>query len=84
MFEAADKERYEEYKFQAGIHGVDIENGADSPEDKAKTKPVSKKGSMIFRAPEDYEGMTDQERQEETKRMMKHWKNFSLVGSPKR
>lgn len=37
----------------------------------------------IFGDQSDYEGMSEEQKEAETKKMLSHWKSFSLSSSPK-
>jgi len=85
MFESGDKERYSDQKFAAALQGVDLdgETGATPGSQPPKAAPVQKGDGMLFGSPEDYENMTQEEREAQTTQMMKHWRNFSLVNNPR-
>lgn len=81
LFKSADDEKFRDYKFQAGIHGVDIDADAEGG-DKPKSKQTNEE-TFLFKDPADYEGLSDEEKQRETDAMQQHWSGFQLKTSPK-
>lgn len=82
LHKAADDALYSQNRFIAAIHGVDIEadDNKKSPERKSKaTGPVGVSGGsapMMFGDPDQYSHLSDQERKEQTQKMLKHWRPF--------
>lgn len=74
--------KYDEYKFYAGLHGVDLDN-LDEGEGRSKDKPGNldkakkPKNQFLFRHPSEYENMSPEERQTLTDEMMSHWKSWA-------
>lgn len=68
---------FEKMKFQASIHGIDLEEelrkqGVEMPKQK-EAKPTG----LQFRDPEEYKKMPQAERDTLTKQMMSHYKNWA-------
>lgn len=77
LFEEADKEKYQDFKFMAALHGVDL----DKPSKGSAVSTTSvTEDEFAFKDPSEYEHMTDEERKKETEKMMKHWKMFTMKG----
>ena len=68
MYEQLQTHQFNELKIQAGIHGAEVTGG---PEKKTKTN------NMMFKEPEEYSDMTDQEKDDLTNKMMNHFKVWS-------
>jgi len=81
LFESADKERYNDQKFEAAIQGVDLESGESSG--KKGSQVLTGDNAFVFKSQEEYAEMSEEERKAATDRMMSHWKNFNLASSPK-
>ena len=73
LFSQADKLKYNEMRFNAAIHGIDLTEGESVQGEEEKQQ-----SGFVFKAPEEYEAMDPEERKKETERMMSHWKNFSI------
>lgn len=85
LFDSADKERYEEHRFLAAIQGIDIDEGKKDKKTTTQAVDVNlNKDPFVFKAPEDYEHLSEEEKASMTQDMLKHWKNFSLHSSPKK
>lgn len=65
LYRLAQLELHQESKFQAALQGVDLES--DSPSTSSVPK---KKNELAFRDPSEYVSMTDEEKEELTKKMM--------------
>lgn len=63
------EEEYRKMKFQAALQGVDLDKESDKP-----SRTSNPKSQVLFGRPSDYEHMTEEEREEATKKMMSHWK----------
>lgn len=62
-------------KWEAGLRGVNLDK---------KIKEKEKEKGVLFRDPADYERMTEEERQETTKKMMEgHKMMFNMPGGGK-
>jgi hypothetical protein len=92
MHQNCAEKRNEELKFQAALHGVDLDKD-QSPSEKTQSptgeqakdlkKVEEKQGLPIFRNPDDYDHMSQEERDKLTKDMMKKHKNWAEQGSAK-
>lgn len=79
----------EERRFQAAIHGIDLDKEqssskkTQSPTGEQAKDIEEKQGLPIFRDPDDYDHMSQEERDSLTKDMMKKHKNWAEQGSAK-
>lgn len=79
LFDHAKKREWDNYKFQAAMHGVDLEEGVM----KSGGKKEAPKNEFVFGSPEDYAHLTKEEREELTKKMMgqhKSWASKTPLG----
>ena len=85
MHEMADEAEYDQNRFVAAIHGIDIEAEADNTSPLVSDSPrkSSTPSSMLFRDPKEYSHLSDQERQELTEKMLGHWRPMgsNLMGA---
>ena len=80
LYDEIQKAKDIEFRFQASIHGAEIKDDVTKPTQSDSNKPVI----PLFGNPEAYENMTDQEREEETSKMLnKHrsWSGNKLKGN---
>lgn len=84
LFDSADKEQYDNQRFMAAIHGVDIEGDKEKTSASQSIDVELEKEPFVFRDPKDYEHLSQDERGSITQGMLKHWKKFSLHSSPKK
>ena len=71
MYNAAQKREYDNMVFMAAIHGIDLnDNKSDG---KKQSRPKGQK-ILLFDAPENYEKMSKEERENKTKAMMAQMK----------
>ena len=68
MFRHTLVRQYEERKFLAAIHGIEVEEKEDSSGMKRNTPKAEQE--VLFKDPKEYEGMTQEEKEEITKNMM--------------
>ena len=68
MFEYAQKKEMDAYRFQAALQGVDFDKGVKKPDIKS---------DMLFGSPEDYEGMSEEEKQAATDKMLVKFKGWA-------
>lgn len=69
-----------EWKFQAGLHGIDLDkevSESESSKPKTKVRKEGKENRMLFRDPSEYENMPPEERERLTQEMMGHWKKWA-------
>ncbi len=78
LYKTADEQRYQQNKFLAAIHGIDLEESAAEVTSQHNTSPITTKKSqttpMLFGDPEQYSKLSEQERQTQTQKMLSHWK----------
>ena len=80
MFDHYQKSLVEKMKFQAGIHGIDLSAELDSSSSSKPTKNkkiTSKKNEGIFQSQEHYGRMTEEEKEQETNKMLGFLKGWS-------
>jgi hypothetical protein len=65
LFEDYQERRYNQMVFEAGLQGVNLKEVSEKDEGKPKAS-----GVFEFKSPEEYERMSEEERQELTKKMM--------------
>jgi hypothetical protein len=70
LYENHCKRIYEERKFLAAIHGIDLNKSAEEAGKSEADKIEQKQGLSIFRDPAEYEKMTDEEKEEMTQKML--------------
>lgn len=80
MFSHAIKSKNDHYKFQASLHGFDISKESDGLTDGAVPEGV-KRNEFVFGDPSKYDDMTQEEREELTKKMMGNWISFAQGSS---
>lgn len=89
LFRYADEERYDNFKFHAAIHGIDLDAPPeDETSESSDTPRVYGAGQgaeerFLFKDPADYEKMTDEQRAKEDQKMKEHWGVFRIRSSPK-
>lgn len=86
MYNSADKEKYEDKRFSAAIQGIDIDDGGKGKPSKGKSvreQIAETDAQFMFSEQSDYSNMSEEEKEAETKKMLSHWKGFSLSSSPK-
>lgn len=71
LFEYGHEGDYEEVRIQAGMHGVDIEG--EEKKGKGESRVEHQQSIMTFGAPGSYDHLTQEQREELTKKMMAHW-----------
>ena len=72
LFEDYQERHYNQMVFEAGIHGVNLNEVSGEKKGEVKTSPM-----FEFKSPEEYEKMSKEEREELTKEMMgKHKLKF--------
>jgi len=76
LFENIQKCKMHEMTFQAGIHGVDLQGA------KTQSKPSTNAESVVplFGDPEDYEELSNEEREDLTKTMLSKHRNWAKGG----
>lgn len=64
--------------FEAALQGIDLREklGIEEPEVKTPKKKDFMDGSPIFKDPDAYKGMTDEEKEAETQKMMRFLKGM--------
>lgn len=88
MYKFIGNEKEMDCKFQAGVHGIDLDKEAK----KSKNKPTKQKFDEIekkqdiplFRDPSEYESMSQEEKEQLTQKMMgkhKQWAQKGTIGS---
>jgi hypothetical protein len=68
-----------DYKFLAGIHGIDLDKSVKKTTSKKKEDSPTKEDAeeeSLFKGPEAYAKMTQEEKEAETQRMMDKLKGF--------
>ena len=89
LFRFADAERYDDMKFHAAIHGIDLDAPAKKETTSGGKQPAvysaaqSEEQRFMFKDPADYAAMSDEEREKEHHEMMKHWGAFRIRSTPK-
>lgn len=91
MHENCARKKDEEYRFLAAIHGVDLDKDQSQSEKQSPTgeqardlsKVEEKQGLPIFRDPDEYDHMSQEERDAITKDMLKKHKTWAEKGSAK-
>lgn len=79
MLEYIEDKKYNEYKFFAALSGIDLDKEIEkAPEDrKALLDRQQKKQDLpIFRDPEEYKGLSEEEREQKTKDMIRAHKQW--------
>ena len=76
MFENIQKVKGYEMKFQAGIHGVELKDKLKQSEPSA----ILENKVPLSGDPEDYEKMSDSEKEDLTQKMMGKHKNWAKGG----
>ena len=74
LYDHLQKQRTEEFKIQAKLHGVQIKGEEES---KFTTKDGKEVPLTLFKDQSEYADMTEEEKQRETERMMKSHKIFA-------
>jgi len=86
LFESYDSSRYDDQRFMAAIHGIDMDAAEEDGVKPTAQQPVSKalpksttnvEKPFLFRDPADYANMSEDERAAETRKMMGFWKPFA-------
>jgi len=72
LYEQATKQVFNEWKFQAGLHGVNLDN----VEEETGTK--KKDDNMLFKEPGSYDHLTQEERKELTEKMKAKFKGVKV------
>jgi len=77
----------DEYKLLAAMHGIDVEKGSEkknenSNEEDTPQQPQQPRGQQlpIFGDPESYKHLSDEEKENETRRMMSQHKAWQQKG----
>lgn len=76
MYEHSEKENWNRFKLEAAIHGVDVENVMEQSEEK-KRMPEKKKDEGLFKDPEEYKDLSQNEREALTQQMMGRLKKWA-------
>jgi len=74
LFDNIQKSKQYELTFMAGIHGVELKDKKTNHTDNVKSKVP------FFGDPSEYEDLSDQEKDEMTKNMMRKHKNWATGG----
>jgi len=88
MYENCVKKENDNCIFLAGLQGIDLKKEIDKKtskksNDRAITAKTSNANALpVFGAPEDYEHLSDEERQELTRKMMGKHKSWVKKGTP--
>jgi hypothetical protein len=88
LHKAADEQAYNQNRFMAAIHGIDLDasakdKGGSKTQPKTVSRPSTQSSSpMLFGDPAQYEKMSQQEREELTQKMLKHWQPFGQKMAP--
>ena len=77
MYESCVKDKLQDYKIIGSLHGVDISGEGKSVPSNQLPPGVDKAEHFVFGAPEDYEHLSEQERDDLTKKMMSHHEIFA-------
>jgi len=74
LFESADKAEYSRMRFEAGIHGVDLEGEVrkTTPHTESPIKKTPKE-PHLFGDPASYEHLSKEEREKLTQKMKSYW-----------
>jgi len=87
MFEHCTKERYNDYRFFAGIQGIDLDKHTGKQSSQASLDEQQKKQSLpLFRDPSYYDDLSAEEREKLTQEMMNKHRRWvrgksKIVGS---
>ena len=80
MLEYIEDKKYNEYKFFAAISGVDLDKemrkGKRMDNQERMNKQQEKQALPIFRDPDEFKDLSEEEREEMTETMMKKHKNW--------
>ena len=71
-----DEAEYDQNRFIAAIHGIDIEAEVDDAPVSNTPRRVTGSSPMLFGDPEQYSHLSDQERRDLTDQMMGHWRSM--------
>ena len=74
LYKSAQEREYQAFLPTAQIHGCEIKDDR-----KKGSKQSEDKSEMMFRNPKEYEKMTDEQREAETKKMLGFYKRFATV-----
>ena len=77
LFDCAVNRKNAEYKFLAAIHGLD--KAAKEDVKGTPHREEAKKGEFLFKKPEEYAHMSQEEREAETEKIMKKVKGFFVA-----
>jgi hypothetical protein len=82
LYRHAEDEVYNRLRIEASFHGIDLDKSLDrAPTSKAEAQ---KQKIPMFGDPEDYKGMSANEKEELTQQMMKQlkgWAKGSIMGN---
>jgi hypothetical protein len=82
LYDYQMQDQEDQWKFHAAIHGIDLDASAKEGETtKGSSSPQEKK--FLFKDPAEYEEMTKEEREKETREMMGHWRSFQIRSTPR-
>lgn len=77
-----DEDKREERVFLAAIHGIKITDDDEEGDPKSgKSRHSSSNDGALFRDPKEYEGMSKEERKQETQKMMNKLRALGLPAS---
>jgi len=74
LHKSADDHLYNQNRFMAGIHGIDLEGTVSEVKTSAAGPKSSRKDPVLFGDPADYAHLSEQERKDLTQKMLNHWK----------
>lgn len=84
MVEFVEKKKYNEYKFFAAISGIDLEKelSKETGDSKSLLENQQKKQDLpLFMDPDDYDNLSEEEREKMTEKMMSRHKNWANTGT---
>jgi len=78
LYKALSEAKWDEYKFLAAIHGINLDDEKNSSCNKGISSN-KEESSLLFKSPEEYKEMTDEERDRLTQKMMSYFKTQAAV-----
>ena len=79
MYDHSEAEAWNRLKLEAAIHGIDIEGVINNGN--GDNRVVEKKEEGIFRDPDEYKDLTDEEKETLTREMMGRLKQWAKAGA---
>lgn len=83
LYKGIQENKLKEWKFHAGVHGIDIDGKNTTSSTSTSSTPVQSDPNVpLFGDPESYQSLSDEEREAQTQKMLskhKSWYNKSFM-----